>query len=95
MTNPMEFRMTTLMTYGMVKPMPYMMEKPMPSVMSAAAIHLCHPGLDPGSIFWTFATGDGGTWIPAQDAMDASLLRDGQIGASKAAGQPFIGTLAR
>ncbi len=26
----------------------------------------CHPGLDPGSIFWTFATGDGGTWIPDQ-----------------------------
>ena len=58
--------MTTLMTYGMEKPMTYMMEKPMPSVMSAAAIHLCHPGLDPGSIFWTFATGDGGTWIPDQ-----------------------------
>jgi hypothetical protein len=28
--------------------------------------HICHPGLDPGSIFWAFATGGGKTWIPDQ-----------------------------
>ena len=37
-----------------------------PRVLFATAGPICHPGLDPGSIFWDYTAGNGKTWIPGQ-----------------------------